>query len=294
MDRTLQVIAMLKESAHSSRGDMPETLIFLHVPKTAGISVSQTIIPHFPAAETYHVRSPDHAKAPVFSENHGTIDDFKRLPEIERSRYRCILGHMHFGLHEHVPGPSAYVALLRDPVDRLLSHFGQYCRMVENDEFGDDAVLPSLEEFCREKPRAMDNHQIRFLCGWNFDDHPRQESLDRAKENLRRWFRVVGTVERFDETVGVLHRVYGWPEVARFRENVGTDRLHRKDVDPGFLAEITELNWLDRELHALADSLLDVAIAEHRESPSGAAGSHGGPRRPFFLRRALDRVLRRT
>lgn len=271
----------------------PETLIFLHVPKTGGISVSQAIVRRFHEDEVFHVRNSAHEKSPVFAKTHGTIDEFKSLSRRERRRFRCILGHMHFGLHEHVPGPAAYVTLLRDPVERLLSHYGQYCRMVQNNEFGDEATVPSLEEFCRLKSRAWDNHQTRFLCGWQFDRHSGQENLDRAKENLSRWFRVVGTLERFDETMEVLHKAYGWPDVTRFRANVGAGRLRRQEIDPEFLARTEELNWLDRELHALANSLLDAAIAVYGGSSSAPARSAECPRKPFFLRRPIRQMLQR-
>ncbi|NQT18018.1 MAG: sulfotransferase family 2 domain-containing protein [Planctomycetes bacterium] len=289
---------MLENRVESGKNATDEALIFLHVPKTAGISVSQSIVGNFTDAEVYHVRNPDHVNGPVFSKNHGTIESFRRLPEAQRRRFRCILGHMHFGLHEQVPGPAGYVTVLRDPVERLLSHFGQYSRMVQSGEIGEDVALPSFEEFCRLKVRAMDNHQTRFLCGQKFDKHSRQDNLDRAKENLRKWFRVVGTLERFDETDAVLHRAYGWPQVARFRENVGTGRLRREEVDPKFLAEVEELNWVDRELHGLANSLLDAAIAKYGplsgpEEPREERREER-PRKPFFLRRALNNVLGRS
>ncbi len=51
-----------------------ETLIFLHVPKTAGISVSQSVIRNFSDAEVYHVRNPEHVNGPVFSGFLGSLD----------------------------------------------------------------------------------------------------------------------------------------------------------------------------------------------------------------------------
>lgn len=270
-----------------------ETLIFLHVPKTAGVSMSRTIIRHFAEDEIFHVRSPAHERAPVFSKDHGTVDDFRQLPESQRGRYRLILGHMHFGLHEHVPRPCAYVTVLRDPVERLLSHYGQFRRMVENNELADGQGFSTFEGFCKAKWNAADNHQTRFVCGEEFDKHSRRENLERAKENLRKHFRVVGTMERFDETVRVLHRVRGWPDVAQFRDNVGGGRLQREAIDEEFLAYLEALNCLDRDLHALADSLLDAAIARCRTALPPADAPRRAPRRPFFLRRVLQHVLRR-
>ena len=285
---------MFKDTIGSTTDVRHETLIFLHVPKTAGVSMSRTIVRQFSEDEIYHVRSPAHKRAPVFSKHHGTIEDFQRLPEAQRRRYRCILGHMHFGLHEHVPGPSAYVTVLRDPIERLLSHFGQYRRMMQNNEFPDGATYSSFEEFCKAKWNATDNHQTRFLCGSDFDDHSRPENLDRAKKHLRKHFRVVGTMERFDETVRALHGAYNWPDLADFRDNVGQGRLRREDVESEFLASIEELNWLDRELHAQANSQLDAAIAKYGKSAPPPAAPRQSPRKPFFLQRALQKVLRRS
>ena len=287
------ITTMFQHNRGEANRATPETLIFLHVPKTGGISVSQAIVRQFREDEIFHVRNGAHEKSPVFAKAHGSIDQFKRLPEARRRRFRCILGHMHFGVHEHVPGRSAYVTLLRNPLERLLSQYGQYCRMVRNRELAEAATVPSLEEFCRAKSRAMDNHQTRFLCGWKFDDHPRQQSLNRAKENLARRFRVVGTLERFNETMQILHRAYGWPDVTLFQSNVGSGRLHREDVDPDFLARLEELNWLDRELHATANSLLDAAIGEYGRSSSAPARAAQAPRKPFFLRRSIGRLLER-
>ncbi len=284
---------MLEDTMEGMTVPRDETLIFLHVPKTAGVSISRTIIRQFSEDEVYHVRSPAHERAPVFSKDHGTIDDFRRFPEARRRRYRLILGHMHFGFHAHVPGPCAYVTVLRDPVERLLSHFGQYRRMIENNELPGGEGFSSFEKFCKTKRNATDNHQTRFLCGVDFDSHARPENLERAKEHLRKHFRVVGTMERFDETVRVLHQAYGWPDLAHFRDNVGRGRLRREAVDSEFLAYLEDLNSLDRELHALANSLLDAAIARYGTSAPPPAKPRQAPRKPFFLRRALQNVLRR-
>ncbi|HUT92167.1 MAG TPA: sulfotransferase family 2 domain-containing protein [Thermoguttaceae bacterium] len=284
---------MCKDTIGGTTDANRETLIFLHVPKTAGVSMSKAIVRHFSEDEIYHVRYPEHKLGPVFSKHHGTLQHFLHFPEAQRGRYRLLLGHMHFGLHKYLPGPSAYVTVLRDPVERLLSHFGQFRRTVENNELPGAVPVSSLQEFCRAEWKVADNHQTRHLCGWNFDDHSRRENLERAKENLREHFRVVGTMERFDQTVQVLHRACGWPDLVHFRLNVGEGRLQREGVDSQFLAHLEALNSLDRELHALANSLLDTAIDKYGKVRVPTAPLRQAPRRPFFLRRAWHKVLRR-
>ncbi len=284
---------MDKHTIGSTTDANRETLIFLHVPKTAGVSMSKTIVRHFSEDEIYHVRYTKHKSGPVFSRNHGTLQRFLGFPKAQRGRYRLLLGHMHFGVHKYLPGPSAYVTVLRDPIERLLSHFGQFRRTVENNELPGAVPVSSLQEFCRAEPKVADNHQTRHLCGWNFDDHSPQENVERAKENLRKHFRVVGTTERFNQTVRALHRAYGWPDLVDFRLNVGEGRLRREEVDPEFLAHLEALNWLDRELHTLANSLLDAAIDRYGKSRVRTVPPHQAPPRPFLLRRAWQKMLRR-
>lgn len=236
------------------------TLIFLHIPKTGGTTLSRLVVRNFPSHEIYQIRDPKQPRAPRFGDAGGTVRDFMALPEEERARFRCILGHMHFGIHEHVPGPSWYITLLRDPVERVLSQHGQYNRMVENGEKGFARRL-SLEAFLRE--RTVADHQTRFLCGWSVKAHSDEENLERAKHNLREHFCVVGTLERFNETMLVLGKRLGWSNLTYVRQNVGSHRLREGDLGAEPLGRIERDNRLDRALHAFADELLDQSMADY-------------------------------
>src|SRR5438874_1730089 len=91
-----------------------EVLLFLHIPKTGGSTLSKILERQYPRAQTL------------------TLDDqkiaqFKTLPVAERGRYCLVKGHLHFGLHHFIPRPSTYITLLREPVERVLS-FYHYAR----------------------------------------------------------------------------------------------------------------------------------------------------------------------
>jgi hypothetical protein len=167
---------------------------------------------------------------------------------------------MHYGLHTVIPRDCRYVTLLRDPVERVLSQYGQYQRMVESNEMGPGEKSMPLDEYCRVKSRAADNQQVRFLCGRAFDKHPRQENLELAKEHLQSHFLLVGTLERFDEAVLALYRLCGWGNPPAVKENVGSHRPQQETVEKHFLRWLEDNNPLDRELHNLANALLDQAI----------------------------------
>ena len=239
------------------------TLIFLHIPKTAGISVSLVLAKTFPEHERFHVRSEAHHNAPVFSRHHGPIEHLLALPLGERARFRCIFGHMKFGLHRHIPGAANYFTVLRDPLERYLSQVGQYNRMARRDELGSGTKPVSVEEFCHVKPKQMHNPQARFLSGLEhreFIQAADETLLERIGHRLLNRFSAVGTVERFAETLHVLSRVSGWSPASPPRANVAHVRPRREELSPAFVRRFEEINWLDRALFELADQLLTDAV----------------------------------
>lgn len=253
--------ALAAAERHASSGlAAEETLIHLHIPKTAGISLSRLIVRQFREEQVYHIRDGKHSSAPIYGSHHGPEEDFKQLSDERKLSYRCVVGHMHYGLHREISGSCRYVTLVRDPVERVLSQYGQYQRMVESNEMGPGEKSMPLDEYCRVKSRAADNQQVRFLCGRAFDKHPRQENLELAKEHLRSHFLLVGTLERFDEAVLALYRTCNWGDPPAVKENVGSHRPQQEAVDKHFLRWLEDNNPLDRDLHSLANSLLDQTI----------------------------------
>jgi len=207
-------------------------VVFLHIPKTAGLTVRMNVLPRqYADDETFasgwgSKAQPDGASAVgAFSEEFGSVGlfvgvnkpgaiwfpeslqaaaaRFNQLPAERHARVRLFYSeHMEFGLHECLSRPVSYFTLLREPVARVLSHydFAAERRMTEN---------MSLREQIAAHVEA--NLQTRLLAG-----PPDQiaslspgERLEHAKRNLRACA-VVGLTERFDETMLLLKKVYGW------------------------------------------------------------------------------------
>ena len=77
---------------------MHRNLIFLHLPKNAGTSFDMVLEPEFVSDETFSIRS-------INSENLNT-DEFTSLPAARRHNIHLLKGHMLFGLHDYLFGPS--------------------------------------------------------------------------------------------------------------------------------------------------------------------------------------------
>jgi hypothetical protein len=254
-----------------------ETLLFLHIPKTGGISLSTALTARFPGDAVFHVVKK--GQGPIFSAYRGSCDDFRALPEPKRARFRCIIGHYRLkeALHDAVPGPWGYVTVLRDPVSRVASRLGQFNRIVMAGKMEGHQTPIDLATLAEVVPGDIDNHQTRFLCGGGYAKRSPEENLQCAKENLRNWFRVVGTTERIDETLGAVQGVYGWDDLAALRLNTAKN-VEQIQLTQAERTWVRERNTMDSALHEFANELLDDQVSqltsqgrwpELRHSPPG-------------------------
>jgi hypothetical protein len=106
------------------------TLLFLHVPKTGGVSLSTALVERFSRQQVFHVVSRGGA-SPRFGALQGSCEDLRSLPEPTRAQLRCIVGHFHLTeeLHSTLSGPFFYLTLIRDPIARIGSQLAQFNRM---------------------------------------------------------------------------------------------------------------------------------------------------------------------
>ena len=89
-------------------------LLFLHIPKAAGTTFHYVLSRQF---------SPDEILTIDGSDPESFIEEIKNLPIGDKLRVKCVKGHMPFGLHAYFPQPGTYITFLRDPVDRIISHY---------------------------------------------------------------------------------------------------------------------------------------------------------------------------
>jgi hypothetical protein len=89
-----------------------------------------------------------------------------------------------------------------------------------------------------------------MLSGFELDAPASTAMLDAAKRHLRE-FDVVGLTERFDESVALLHHVYGWKMLAIPNRRVRTHTRPAIDsLAPAAVEGLRRLNALDEELYA--------------------------------------------
>jgi galactose-3-O-sulfotransferase len=239
--------------AHRDAGSHP-TIVFLHIGRTAGTTLNSVLDRQYPQRAIYQFdshRLPD------------SIAEFRSLPAARRSAMRVVRGHVDFGIHEAIPGPSTYITMLREPVERLISHY-QYVR--ERPHRLSQRVVEqnmTLEEYVRSGISVeLNDWQTRVLAGATetpFGTTDR-ELLERALANIEEHFALVGLSERFEETVVMLKRIFGWKRAYYTKLNATRDRPPRTAVPERALAAIREFNALDIELYEWGRNRLEEMV----------------------------------
>ncbi len=218
--------------------------VFLHIPKTGGSTL-------------FRILEREHAGAPIFR-LYGDVDErvrsLTKMSTAELHTLRLVGGHMGFGIHRFLPGPSAYITLLRDPVDRIVSHY-HYVKSHPQDAGNARAMegVSSLEQYVRSSvfARIVNDGQTRLLgsdvlaAGEPADP----VALERAKRAIGRPDVVVGLQDRFDESLLLMLRAFNWGYPAYRDENVSPDRPRVEELPSSTVDLIRERNSLDVELY---------------------------------------------
>jgi hypothetical protein len=235
-----------------------ETVIFLHIPKTAGTTLRRIIDKQYRPQEIY-------STDPTPLQPSVSLEAFKQLSTTERAHIRLLRGHLPFGVHTFVPGPSTYFTVLRDPVERVLSYYYFARRFSPHTlrQHGNDPAmtLPRFVE-SRESIKTR-NLQTRLLAGIGrrrVSKKDDDEILALAKKNLQEAFTVVGLTERFDETLLLLKNAFHWRHIFYVKLNVTKRRPASHTTPPEIRQVIRADNQLDLELHRYALELFEEQI----------------------------------
>ena len=231
-----------------------EALIFLHIPKTAGTTLNRIIEWQYsPFAiftmDPYRIRA--------------TPERLKRLPEGRRRRLRVVRGHLFYGIHEFLPQGATYITMLREPVARVLSAYyfilrrplHPLHRKLKRERLG-------VEDCLRLFPHRH-NLQCRLIAGVKDTATGDERLLDIAKENLTKSFSVVGICERFEESLILMAKTFGW-EVP-FYENQKVSK-RRSMVEPKLADLIREYNRLDDELYEFGKKLFEQNLRKKEDA----------------------------
>ena len=235
-------------------------ILHLHIPKTGGTTLNKYIYKHL-STDKKTVAEDDYLHSGVYyfptgflHENAESIPDrIRRI--LSRDDLGAIVGHFCFGIHRYVTRPWAYVTLLRNPLDRIISLYYH---------LRPSGGAINIEEFTSNPAyKIFENDQTRRLAGIDHKlDSCTRKTLQRAKQNLRQHFCVVGVTEHFDETLILLKRTFGWKkQLEYYLKNVNTRRPFTDKIPHATIDRIRARNEFDYELYDYAKDILNAAIS---------------------------------
>ena len=234
-------------------------VLFLHIPKTAGVSLVTLLKSKFDEADV--LVPPNHSVDGITPE------------ELDSCRFVAV--HAYAGFIERFSRRPVVLTMLREPIDRALSHYhfmkttpferlplnqqGVFKRAQES-----DSLLDYLQRWPEDAESQLTNLQVGFLSrpDWMNPDYGRgQDPLELAKENLAK-FEFVGILERFWESLALLAYLFNWAPLESARINVTARRPSVGEVDERTLARLRQINELDLELYRSACAIFDERWAE--------------------------------
>jgi hypothetical protein len=248
---------MKKLDKHANQENV---LIFLHIPKAAGSTLHRIIEKQYEPSTIFTI--------PSF---YSSKEEFRQAAEFQLKEIKVLKGHMFFGLHEVLPNPSTYITFLRDPVERIISHYYYVLQNPIHYLYKDvKANNMSLKEYAGSGlSLELDNGQTRFIAGFNFLDHSQpasQEMLEVAKQNLKSHFAVVGIVEEFNKSLITLRKRFDWKTPFYVKENTTKNRLKKKIISKDTLEVIKKYNELDIELYRYAKDIFEDLVNQQDAS----------------------------
>jgi hypothetical protein len=245
-------------------------LAFVHIPRTGGGTFSSAISKNYSRLQGpgNYQRNPEATRTGV--------------ERIGREGIKKAVGdHVPYGLYlQYLPADTRYVTILRDPVDRVLSHYHFHAQAGRTPERGagklrntwtellnlerlereggeqEIAIEPdaevTLEEGLRRKIPIYDNFMTRFLWGGEslFGELP-PDAAERAKENISKfWF--VGIRERLDDSIVLLGRQLGVGLMPYHLRHVSQRRPQLGETPDQLRQLVAEHNAMDVELYRFA------------------------------------------
>ncbi|WP_456417347.1 hypothetical protein [Thiolapillus sp.] len=260
-------------------GHEPRPWYFLHIPKTAGTTFRVLL------ENSFHLQ--DICPAYEFFQ-------VKQYSNEQLMRFRLFRGHMGYNLVNYLPQAPRTLVMLRDPMERAVSHFEYICRDPAHPkhriirernlglkEYLLDPVLSVEVTNAQVRPLAhladrtvlrklLENagSQQDFACAWPHQEGvlpPDDELLDVALQRLEK-MDFVGVAEKLDKAMELAAWLLGASAPRRLQSlNINPGRTRLEALSDDVLELLKQATLLDRQLYARGSDLFEKQYRQMQE-----------------------------
>lgn len=220
-------------------------IIFTHVPRTGGTTLNKIFKNNFSTHDQFE-----------FEINHnGTAQDslvlFDKMTAEDKERFLFLNGHINFGIHKYYNQSCTYTTLFRNPINRILSYY--HLILIESKHFLHKTIIKNrinLTDLLTSKISIeFNNAQVRQLSGETGKCN--EFTLEKAIENLEKFYPVFGLTERYDESLVLLSKYFNFLPPYYVLLNKGKNQNTFK-VTEKIKQTIYETNQLDIKFYEYA------------------------------------------
>lgn len=246
------------------------TMVFVHIPKTGGLSLRQTLLGSCTVGTTFRIIH--------------QVDDaarFAALPLERRRAMELVEGHMYYGLHEYLPRPCTYITLVREPVARVRSFYRYVCQSRWHFLYPRIAAEGMTLRDCIERKLTveLDNYMTRSLTSLDYVHVPfggvNDEMFAIAKAHLDS-IALVGTTDNMSLLYAMLTTVLGFPVAQIPHINKSAPSFEERDGAAALNDLVLSHNHYDRLLYEYAVSLIKRRAHSWGLADHGQDGLTGG------------------
>lgn len=262
---------------------VPPVIFFLHIPKTAGMSLHKIVASQYKPEEMMDVYA---GELDFWPPNTQVIRDLRR----PNSGVKMFYGHYGFGVHLLLGLPDArYITMMRHPVKRIVSFYQHQAREPNSRLYRFISEGRTLRELIEERRAPEFNNYVTrilatdaeliqrhvgsngdltqlterladlkrsflYLAGIDGSPEPcdqiyHRSHLEAALRHIRESFLFVGITERFDDSLKILAYGLEWKTDIPKSPYVNRSPLAPLPVDQATFDTIRAYNALDFELY---------------------------------------------
>ncbi len=202
-------------------------LIFVHIPKTAGLSL-------YSALEKIYTK-----ELSLRVSNEGDLKRFRELPTDQPLKEQFISGHFFYKDVKDRSQPDAlYVSIMRDPITRILSNYN-YITNWEKHPLYEKLIKQTFSEHVRENGNFLRGLCCRQLTGFN--------EAAPAIELIESRYALIGTTPNLPAFIAALNRLIG-KKAPEERTNVSGGQGPKIDLSSELCEALLDITKEDRKL----------------------------------------------